>query len=84
MQNGTLAGNIATKKKYPDFPSDVFLTFETLDAQVVVNVSAKEQRSMALSDFLRDSTPNMVIAAFELKAYPKEKYIFRSYKVSYE
>lgn len=67
---------------YPEFPSDVFLTFETLDARVVVNLDATKQQTMSLADYLKNNTPKMVIAAFELKAYPKDKFIFKSYKVS--
>lgn len=67
---------------YPEFPSDVFITFETLDAQVIVNMDATKQETMSLSDFLKNNTSMMVIFAFELKAYPKEKFIFKSYKVN--
>lgn len=77
-----MAGNISIKKKYPEFPSDIFLTFETLDVQVTVNLDASKQETMSLTDFLQNATPKMVISSFELKAYPKEKFIFKSYKVN--
>ncbi|KAM7359329.1 uncharacterized protein ACRADG_006685 [Cochliomyia hominivorax] len=78
---GTLAGNISTKKKYPEFPSDIFLTFETLDVQVVVNFDASNQETMPLNNFLKNNTPKMVIVAFELKPYPKDRFVFKSYKI---
>ena len=79
---GTLAGNISIKKQHSEFPSDVFLTFETLDAQVVVNMDESKQETMSLMAYLKNNTPKMVVTAFLLKSYPSDKFIFRSYKVS--
>ncbi|XP_051862470.1 uncharacterized protein LOC117575900 [Drosophila albomicans] len=79
--NGTLAGNISIKKQHPEFPSDVFITFESLDAQVLVHDNAHTQRVMTLLDYLQDRTPKLVIGAFILRAYPKDKYLFNSYKI---
>lgn len=78
---GTLAGNIATKRQYEEFPSDIFITFEALDAKVVVNTGATKQETMPLFQYLKNKTPKTVIAAFELKAYPKDKFIYKSYKI---
>lgn len=82
FQNGTLAGNISIKKQHPEFPSDVFITFEALDAQVLVYENASSQRVMSLLAYLQDATPKLVIGAFILRPYPKPKYLFNSYKVS--
>ncbi|XP_051862472.1 uncharacterized protein LOC117575897 [Drosophila albomicans] len=79
--NGTLAGNISIKKQHPEFPSDVFITFESLDAQVLVHDNAHTQRVTTLLDYLQDRTPKLVIGAFILRAYPKDKYLFNSYKI---
>ncbi|EDW80734.1 uncharacterized protein Dwil_GK11684 [Drosophila willistoni] len=79
--NGTLAGNISIKKQHPEFPSDVFITFESLDANVLVYDSPSSQRVMSLLDYLIDTTPKLVIGGFILKAYPKDKYLFNSYKI---
>lgn len=68
---------------HPEFPSDIFITFEALDVQVVVNTSATKQQTMSLADYLSDNTPKLVISAFELKSYPKSRFIFKSYKVCY-
>lgn len=81
FQNGTLAGNISTKKQHPEFASDVFITFESLDVQVIVHENASTQRVMSLLAYLQDSSPKLVIGAFILRSYPKEKYLFNSYKV---
>lgn len=82
IQNGTLAGNITIKKQHPEFPSDVFITFEALDVQVLVHESATSSQVMSLLGYLQDPRPKLVIGGFILRAYPKEKYLFNSYKVS--
>ncbi|KAM8703649.1 hypothetical protein ACLKA7_008301 [Drosophila subpalustris] len=79
--NGTLAGNISIKKQHPDFASDVFITLETLDVQVLVHENAHSQRVTSLLAYLQDSTPKLVIGGFFLRAYPKDKYLFNSYKI---
>ncbi|XP_001990519.2 aldehyde oxidase 4 [Drosophila grimshawi] len=79
--NGTLAGNISMKKKHPEFSSDVFITFEALDVQVLVYENASHQRVMSLLDYLQDTTSKLVIGAFVLRSYPKQKYLFNSYKI---
>ncbi|XP_061392390.1 uncharacterized protein LOC133327873 [Musca vetustissima] len=78
---GTLAGNIYTKKEHEEFPSDIFLTLEALNAQVVVGYSTEKRETMSLSDYLKDSTSKSVIISFELPPYPKETFIFKSYKI---
>jgi len=37
---------------------------------------------MTLLDYLHDTSPKLVIGGFFLKLYPKDKYLFNSYKVS--
>ncbi|XP_013108698.2 uncharacterized protein LOC106087981 [Stomoxys calcitrans] len=78
---GTLAGNISIKKQHEEFPSDVFLTMEALNAQVKVGFSADKQQTMPLCDYLKDKTPKSVMLSIELPAYPKDKFIFKSYKI---
>ncbi|XP_034664119.1 xanthine dehydrogenase-like [Drosophila subobscura] len=79
--SGTLAGNISIKKQHPEFPSDVFLSFEALDAKVVAMKSATEEQQMSLADYLSDSNRKFIIKEFLLSAYPKDKFIYDSYKI---
>ncbi|XP_075150301.1 uncharacterized protein LOC142224413 [Haematobia irritans] len=80
--NGTLAGNISTKKTHPEFPSDIYLLLETLNAQVVACCAPDvKPKTISLRDFLNNKTPKTIILAFELPAYPKDHYIFKSYKI---
>ncbi|XP_034664118.1 abscisic-aldehyde oxidase [Drosophila subobscura] len=79
--SGTLAGNISIKKQHPEFPSDVFLSFEALDVKVVAMKSATEEQQMSLADYLSDSNRKLIIKEFLVSAYPKDKFIYDSYKI---
>ncbi|EDV93569.1 GH19389 [Drosophila grimshawi] len=79
--SGTLAGNIAIKKQHPEFPSDVHISFEALNVHVLASINAKEQQQMPLADYLSSKDRKLVLKAFLLPAYPKEKYIYESYKI---
>jgi len=81
---GTLAGNLAIKHQNKDFPSDIFIVFEALDVQVVVQSSKSEERTMSISDYLNGSMEKKIIKSFVLKAYPSKSYIFDSYKVTFD
>ncbi|XP_014098512.3 uncharacterized protein [Bactrocera oleae] len=78
---GTLAGNINLKKYYPEFPSDVFITFEALDVQIIVAEDASTWKTISLKEYLALTNDKIIIIAFELKAYPKDKFVFDSYKI---
>lgn len=67
---------------FPEFPSDVFITFEALDAKVWVKINNKtEETVMSLADYLNNKTSKMVLIAFELPAYSSKEFLFKSYKV---
>ncbi|XP_052836340.1 uncharacterized protein LOC128252583 isoform X1 [Drosophila gunungcola] len=78
---GTLAGNILTKKQHPEFPSDIFISFEALDAKVVVLKELNDEKEISLEEFLGDADRKILLKAFVLPAYPKDKYIYDSYKI---
>ncbi|XP_067645565.1 uncharacterized protein [Eurosta solidaginis] len=79
---GTLAGNISIKKAHQEFPSDIFLNFEALDVQVLVQESAEKAKTMTLLEYIKSPPSKVIITAFELKAYPKENYVYHSYKIT--
>ncbi|KAH8327480.1 hypothetical protein KR074_004615 [Drosophila pseudoananassae] len=79
--NGTLAGNISIKKQHPEFPSDVFITFEALDVKVLVYDKPSNQKVMGLLSYLNDTSAKLVLAAFILKSHPQDNYLFSSYKI---
>ncbi|XP_075153164.1 uncharacterized protein LOC142226822 [Haematobia irritans] len=80
--NGTLAGNISIKNAHPDFPSDVCLLLETLNAEIIIFSTAYgKSKKLSMKEYLNVKTPKTLILGFELPALPKERYIFRSYKI---
>ena len=70
------------KKMHKDFASDVYINFEALDVQVVINENASSEKTMSLRQYLDQPLEKTVLKAFELKAYPKSNFVFKSYKVS--
>lgn len=77
---GTLAGNIMLKRQHLDFPSDVFLLFETIGAKINVLFDKAVQNSYSLKDFLYIHADKFVIKNFSLPKLQNLK--FNSYKVT--
>jgi len=64
-----LAGNISIKKQHPEFPSDIFISFEALDVKVLAAKNATEEKEMSLSEYLSTNDRKLVIKAFILPVY---------------
>lgn len=79
---GTLAGNLIMKHNHKDFPSDVYIVFEALNAQVVLQESAVDEKTVTMAELLNTEMNGKVIRAIILLPYPREQYIFDSYKVN--
>ncbi|KAH8327482.1 hypothetical protein KR074_006691, partial [Drosophila pseudoananassae] len=80
--SGTLAGNISIKKQHPEFPSDIFISFEALDVKVLAAKNATEDQNLTLSEYLSSNDRKLlVLGGFILKTYPKNRYLFGSYKI---
>ncbi|XP_055856280.1 uncharacterized protein LOC129919435 [Episyrphus balteatus] len=77
---GTIAGNLMIKHSHPEFSSDIFITFEALNVIVMIG-DYKVVSAVTLKEFLKMSMKGKVILAFRLQAYPKERFIFKSYKI---
>uniref|UniRef100_T1P8E3 Molybdopterin-binding domain of aldehyde dehydrogenase n=1 Tax=Musca domestica TaxID=7370 RepID=T1P8E3_MUSDO len=78
---GTLAGNLAIKHQHPDFPSDIYVVFEALDVQVVLQSAVDQLQTVSLSEYLRMSMSQRIIRSFILKPYDSKEYLFGSYKI---
>ncbi|XP_034131066.1 xanthine dehydrogenase isoform X3 [Drosophila guanche] len=78
---GTLAGNLAIKHAHPEFPSDVFIVLEALDAQVIVQESLVKQATVSLASYLKTPMEGKIIRGIVLPAYPKDRFLFDSYKI---
>jgi len=77
-----LAGNLAIKHAHPEFPSDVFIVLEALDARVIVQEAVDKQKTVSLASYLGGSMEGKIVRGVVLSAYPKERFAFDSYKVS--
>ncbi|XP_036344556.1 indole-3-acetaldehyde oxidase [Rhagoletis pomonella] len=78
---GTLAGNLMIKYYRKDFPSDVFIVFEALNAKISLLESAKKEKTVTIAEFLKTSMSGKVIRAIILPPYSRAQYIFDSYKI---
>uniref|UniRef100_A0A0K8W367 Xanthine dehydrogenase n=1 Tax=Bactrocera latifrons TaxID=174628 RepID=A0A0K8W367_BACLA len=78
---GTLAGNLIMKHNHNDFPSDVYIVFEALNAQVVLQESLVKERAVTMTEFLKTEMIGKIIRAIILPPYIREQYIFDSYKI---
>ncbi|EDW38594.1 GL11937 [Drosophila persimilis] len=78
---GTLAGNLAIKHAHPEFPSDVFIVLEAVDAQVIIQESVAKQATVSLASYLKTPMEGKIIRGFVLPAYPKDRFLFDSYKI---
>lgn len=78
---GTLAGNLSIKHQHPEFPSDIYLVFEALGVDVVIQKSAKEECTLSLPEYLRTPMAKKIIKSLILKPHSTQDYIFESYKV---
>lgn len=69
------------KKLNPRFPSDIYITFEALRAQVSVLERNGSKIELTLEEFVKAEIKNFIIVSISL---PKlEGYVFKSYKVCY-
>ncbi|XP_055379733.1 xanthine dehydrogenase-like [Condylostylus longicornis] len=78
---GTLAGNLMTKYQYNDFPSDIFLTMETANAQLSIINGDGTTFSLSPLEFLNLDMHKRVIEHITLKPYPRNIFFFKSYKI---
>ncbi|XP_073848046.1 uncharacterized protein [Musca autumnalis] len=78
---GTLAGNLALKHKHPEFPSDVYVVFEALDAHVVLQTAVDREQTVSISEYLKTPMSRKIIKSFVLKPYDSKEYLFESYKI---
>lgn len=76
-----MAGNLTIKHAHPEFPSDVFIVLEALDAQVIIQESADKQQTVSVADYLKTPMQGKIIRGFVLPALSKEQVLFDSYKV---
>ncbi|XP_070499173.1 uncharacterized protein [Chironomus tepperi] len=83
--NGTLAGNLMIKNQHNEFPSDIFLLFETIGAVFKV-VNSFESCLKEITDvdpkrFIATNMHKKLLTKIILPAYDPSKFVFRSFKI---
>ncbi|XP_017763664.1 PREDICTED: xanthine dehydrogenase/oxidase-like isoform X2 [Eufriesea mexicana] len=77
---GSVGGNLMIKHEHREFPSDLFLIFETAGAQLHIVEANGEKTSMTLLEFLDFDMKHKIIYSILLPALGKE-YEYKSYKI---
>ncbi|XP_049875014.1 uncharacterized protein LOC126373077 isoform X1 [Pectinophora gossypiella] len=63
---GTIGGNLAIKNIHPDFPSDIFLLLETVQATVTIVNNSMEKKEVGMQNFLKEDLKNKLILDVKL------------------
>ncbi|KAI5646251.1 molybdopterin-binding domain of aldehyde dehydrogenase domain-containing protein [Phthorimaea operculella] len=58
---GTIAGNLCLKNLHKEFPSDLFLLFETVGAMVTIAETLNDKVTVTLDDFLKTNMSGKVL-----------------------
>ncbi|XP_070499176.1 xanthine dehydrogenase-like [Chironomus tepperi] len=87
-ENGTLAGNLMIKNQHHEFPSDVFLIFETIGAVFKITNGAScafpfigTSSDLSPIDFITTDMDKKLMTKITIPAYNSKKFVFRSYKI---
>ncbi|XP_039288989.1 xanthine dehydrogenase isoform X2 [Nilaparvata lugens] len=78
---GTLAGNLSIKHQHRDFPSDVFLIFETVGARLNIADTMGLERTLPIEEFLKNDMNKKVIKSIALQPLSSSWYTFKTYKI---
>lgn len=78
---GTLAGNLSIKHQHKEFPSDIFILLETLNAKfTIMGLDGKTTTSSVLN-YLQMDMSKKILTKIIIEARPVDQYLFNSYKV---
>ncbi|XP_065224598.1 uncharacterized protein LOC135848590 isoform X2 [Planococcus citri] len=78
---GTLAGNLSIKYFHREFPSDLFLMLETVDAQLTIGHMSGMVYSYPLAQYFVLDMRRRVILNITLPALDSSTYVYSSYKI---
>jgi len=86
--NGTLAGNLMIKNQHHEFPSDIFVVFETIGAIFKITNGANcilpfigKSLDLSPKNFISTDMNRKLITKIIIPAYDSKKFVFRSYKI---
>ena len=80
---GTWAGNLAMKNKYQDFPSDVFISFSSVNAMITLIGPTKSTPPVQvnLDDFLKTDLTGKMIYSVSFKPFDKTQTFLKTFKI---
>lgn len=78
---GTIAGNLMTKHRYREFPSDIFLILETIGAKLVLANSSTDVKPVDVQSFLDQDMNKRVLLTVSLPALDCDTFVLCTYKV---
>ncbi|KAF2354200.1 Aldehyde oxidase/xanthine dehydrogenase molybdopterin binding [Trinorchestia longiramus] len=80
--NGTWAGNLALKRRHPEFPSDIFVTLAACDAELTVGVAKTEAvERFPVADLLKHDLEGKLLLSVVLPKLDDSTYV-RTYKIT--
>ncbi|CAG4933330.1 unnamed protein product [Parnassius apollo] len=77
---GTVAGNLMIKHEHREFPSDIFVLFETVGAQITIMNSNGARKTVTLQGFLKENMRGKIILNVLLPPLNKD-YKVLSFKI---
>lgn len=82
LQTGTIAGNLSIKHEYNEFPSDLFVILDAIDAKLTIADSNQHQITVSLVEYLKIDMNRKIIVSVTLP--PLNGYLLRTYKVKFK
>ncbi|XP_039281010.1 indole-3-acetaldehyde oxidase [Nilaparvata lugens] len=79
---GTLAGNLSIKHQHREFPSDIFMLFEAIGAQLSVVDSIGMEYTLSVEQYLYTDMNKKVIKWISLPPLNRSTFYFTSYKIT--
>lgn len=79
---GTWAGNLMLKYSHKEFPSDLFITLETVNAAILAIGPFNQPESFTPSQLLSAPMNGKILYSVTFPPYDKEKTFIRTYKIS--
>lgn len=70
------------KHDHKEFPSDIFLILETIEAQVILSSAVGQQSSYTPKDFLAENVNKRILLKVILPALNSNTFVLRTYKVN--
>ncbi|KYN05923.1 Aldehyde oxidase 2 [Cyphomyrmex costatus] len=78
---GTIAGNLMIKYEHNEFPSDLFVILETVEAEVHILQTPSKKLRLKLWEFLKMDMHHKIISNIFLLSHRDNYYVCRFYKV---